>query len=75
MQKIDYESIIEAGQPWCDPFFPADETSIYDNDFPKDERTSRWADFEWKRPSEIYNQQEEKFCLYDTIGPHDIEQG
>lgn len=33
----------------------------------------KWAEFEWKRPSEVYG--EDGYSLYDKIDPNDIKQG
>ena len=30
LRSIDYNEIIEKGEPWEDPTFPADQTSILD---------------------------------------------
>ena len=42
LQPIDYEAIIAAAEPFSDPHFPADASSILDSKIPDDERVNKW---------------------------------
>ena len=73
LKEIDWEQIIEMGQDWKDETFPLTQASILDSNIRQESRHSKWEDFTWKRPEEIYG--EGNFVLYENPGPNDIKQG
>ena len=79
LETIDYEAIIEAGEPWTDPNFPPDPTSLFINGMNHRERDkkgakkSQWEGYEWMRASEFFGEGE--FCLFNVIEPEDVKMG
>lgn len=73
LTPIDYEAVLKSDEPFVDPHFHADQSSIFDDSMPRRGGIDKWGDFEWKRPSEVYG--EGNFTLYDHIDPSDIKQG
>jgi hypothetical protein len=71
LEPIDWQT--EAAKPhkFCDPHFPADTSSILDENMMHPNK--RWATFIWKRPCEVYGDQ--GYSLYDNVSPDDIKQG
>jgi len=73
LKDIDWQAAIDAETPFEDPHFAADITSIYEESLDRRPGIDGWADFVWKRPSEVYG--EGNFTLYENIDPSDIKQG
>lgn len=72
LKEIDWRTIEKSDEPFEDPYFKAELSSIFEESLPQRPGISGWAEFEWKRPSEVYG---EDFSLYDHIDPNDIKQG
>jgi len=62
------EETIAKGQPWTDPDFRPDESSLYDPNVDSIDEAS-WQRFTWKRGGEIYSP---AFIFEDGIEPNDI---
>ena len=78
LEEVDYEAIVEAGEPWTDPHFPPDATSLFINGMSHRERDakgkkSQWEGYEWMRASEYFGEGE--FCLFNVIEPEDVKMG
>ena len=58
---------------WCDPEFPADDSSLYINPVQPPE----WAspNVEWKRPHEIFQGEGPPMMMKDGFSPGDVKQG
>ena len=58
LKVIDYEEIIEKGEPWKDPDFPYGKSALFiNNSKPRkgqEEIKSKWLTFHWKRASEYF---------------------
>ena len=72
LAPIDYQAIIDAGEDWKDPHFPADDSSIVDIHAPGGGH-EKWKGLEWRRPKDVY--QDGEFSLFKEPGPNDIRQG
>ena len=72
LKDIDYQSIIAKGEPWTDPTFKPDQTTILDATMMRPDRLKSWETFTWKRPREVYGN---NYAIYNTISPNDIKQG
>ena len=76
LKAIDYEAIIEKGEPWKDPIFPHGKYCLFINhQSPQKPSPSKqkWVDkFHWKRASEYF---EDGFEVFDGIDPDDIIMG
>lgn len=72
MYQIE-EFVKDSQQPWSDPDFPADDSSLYINPVQPPE----WAspNVEWKRPDEIYNGEGQAMMMKDGFSPGDVKQG
>lgn len=63
----------ETGQPWTDPEFPADDSSLYmDPMAPPEDATPV---VEWRRPEEIYQGEGKPMMMKDGLSPGDVKQG
>ena len=72
MQQIE-EMVQDSQQMWCDPEFPADDSSLYLNPVQPPE----WAspNVEWKRPHEIFQGEGPPMMMKDGFSPGDVKQG
>lgn len=78
LKDVNFDAIIEEGEPWTDPEFPPNSTSLFINgkshaQAEKKELKRKWEDYTWMRASEFFNF--EKFCLFKSIEPEDVKQG
>lgn len=77
LKNIDWESIIEKGDPWKDPVFPHGKYCLFQNHQSPCKDTDskkKWVDgFHWKRASEFYG--EGNFRIFDGVDPSDIIMG
>ena len=73
LQKLDFQHIIAQKKTFEDPYFKADDSSLFDDLLPKRSEIQSWAKFQWRRPSEVYGLK--NYCLFDKIDPNDIKQG
>lgn len=65
------DETIEAGEPWTDPAFPPEMSSIAnEEDLP--EHVEMYKDLKWKRASQLYDAPQ---VFIDGIEPSDINQG
>ena len=76
LRVIDYEAIIEEGEPWTDPDFPPDASSLFINGESHREAETRarrkvWESYIWVRASEHFG--EGNCCLFKTIEPEDVK--
>ena len=77
LRTVDYEAIIEDGEPWSDPDFPPDASSLFINGESHREAGTRarrkvWEDYIWVRASEHFAELG-GFCLFRTIEPEDVK--
>lgn len=77
LAAIDYEEIISKGEPWTDPNFPPDASSLFIDGVchKQDEKFQKkavWKDYTWVRASEIFNND---LVLFNNIEPDDVKQG
>jgi len=54
-----------------DPFFSADDSSLFDRNLPRLPEYESWSNFVWKRPEEVYGKW--NYCLFETIEPNDVK--
>ena len=73
LKEQDWRSIVEAGQKWEDPAFPADESSLLDSNIKQESRHQAWKSLVWKRPDEVYG--EGMFCVYENPQPTSLSRG
>ena len=73
LREIDWKAAVAAKKDWKDPYFPANQNSLLDNDIRDEPRHAKWANFVWKRPQDVYG--DDGLTLYEEPGPSDIQQG
>ncbi len=72
-REVDFEAIIDRGEPWTDPDFPPVFESIYTPDCFVDlweDEIATLKNVEFKRVSEIYGP--DKLAVFNDIEPNDI---
>jgi hypothetical protein len=77
LAEIDYEEIIEKGEPWTDELFPPDLTSLFINEKHherggKDSKFKKkkiWSEYEWIRASDHFK----NIVLFNSIEPDDVK--
>ena len=73
LQEIDWRTILQTGQPWTDPHFKPQVSSIIDEDMTRNRRIQAWSTLVWRRPRDVYG--ENNYTVFRNIGPNDIIQG
>lgn len=78
LKAPDYQAIIDKGQPWTDPDFKPDSTSLFIDGIQHQQANERkskaiWNEYTWMRASEYFGSLD--FCLYKTIEAEDVKQG
>ena len=67
-------SVQQSGNPYCDPEFPTDESSLYIDPIKPPEYAQETPMVEWKRPEEIWHGTEEKpLLMKDRMVPGDVK--
>ena len=74
MQQIE-ELVQDQQAKWCDPDFPADNTSLYIDPLAADLPKYAIGNVEWKRPEEIYTGEDGPMMMKDGYAPGDVKQG
>ena len=74
----DWQAIIKKGEPWTDPDFPPDNSSLFidgkqHRNHETDSRRAKWTGFQWARASTFFEGQD--FCVFHCISPEDVKQG